>query len=351
MNLPQEQRPEATIRSVAAAAGVSKSLVSLVLQNSPQVSVAKRAAVLAAIEELGYRPNAAARSLTQRRTRAVGALLNDLRNPWFVENLEGLNSTLGAHGLSVLLGDGRLDRREDERLLKTFMDMRVEGLVLVGTMPESANMAEAARRIPTVIVGTRDFAFPLADVAAQDDRHGTRLAVQHLIDLGHRHIGHAAGTRGGVGKLRRQSYEETMQANGLGTDINVELCDMTEDDGYRAVRRMLTGPVPPTAIFAVNDMVGLGAIGAAHELGLQVPLDLSLVGYDNTHLARLRHLSLTSVDNSGREIGAEAARLLLDRIEDPRRPATQYLATPTLAIRSSTGPPRSDRTNSERRGS
>lgn len=331
--------PVPTIRNVAAAAGVSKSLVSLVLQGSPQVSPGKRALVVAAIEALGYRPNAAARSLTQRRTRAVGLLMNDLRNPWFVENLEGLNSTLGEHGLSVLLGDGRLDRREDERLLNTFMDMRVEGLVLVGTMPESDAMREAASRLPTVVVGTRDFDFPLADVAAQDDRYGIALAVGHLLDLGHRRIGHLSGTVGGVQELRRQSYLEVMTEAGLATMITIEPTDMTEDGGYHAALRMLEGSVRPTAIVAANDVVCLGALGAAQELGLRVPQDLSLTGYDNTYLAKLRHLSLTSVDISGRDVGAHAAEMLLARIELPTRPATEYLALPTLAVRSSTGPP------------
>ena len=323
------RKPEATIRSVAAAAGVSKSLVSLVLQNSPQVSATKRALVLAAIEELGYRPNAAARSLTQRRTRAVGLLMNDLRNPWFVEILEGLNSTLGGLGLSVLLGDGRLDRREDERLLHAFMDMRVEGLVLVGTMPESPAMIEAADRLPTVVVGTRDFDFPLADIAVQDDRRGVELAVQHLLDLGHQRIGHIAGNFGGVPALRRKSYEDTMTAAGLGAQIAVESSEMTEEGGYRAALVMLQGSDRPTAIVGVNDMVCLGALGAAHELGLRVPQDLSLIGYDNTHLAKLRYLSLTSVDISGRDVGGHAARLLLERIENPHRaPLRTWLHPP-----------------------
>ena len=336
-------RPEPTIRSVAAAAGVSKSLVSLVLQNSPQVSPAKRALVVAAIEELGYRPNASARSLTQRRTAAVGLLMNDLRNPWFVEILEGLNSTLGEHGLSVLLGDGRLDRREDERLLKTYMDMRVAGLVLVGTMPESEVMREAARRLPTVVVGTRDFSFPLTDIAAQDDETGIVLAVDHLIRLGHRRIAHLAGTVGGVSVLRRDAYVAAVTEAGLQPDI--QGCDMTEDDGYRAALRLLERPDRPTAIVGVNDMVCLGALGAARELGLAVPADLSLVGYDNTHLAQLRHLSLTSVDISGRDVGRHAAELLWQRIEEPGRPPTEYLAVPTLAVRSSSGPPAERDTN------
>jgi len=312
------------------------------LRGSSQVSRAKREAVLAAIEKLGYRPNAAARSLTQRRTGAVGLLMNDLRNPSFVENLEGLNSTLGAHGLSVLLGDGRLDRREDERLLKTFMDMRVDGLVLVGTMPESEVMRQAAARLPTVVVGTTDLEFPMADLAIQDDRHGIGLAVAHLLALGHSRIGHLGGIVGGVQQLRRLAYEDAMTTAGLQHNIQIETSEMTEAGGYQAALRLLSrrdGLDRPTAIVAVNDMVCLGALGAAQELGLTVPDGLSLIGYDNTHLARLRHLSLTSVDISGREVGGQAAELLLARIDEPQRPRQRYLAMPSLAIRSSTAPP------------
>jgi DNA-binding LacI/PurR family transcriptional regulator len=330
---------EPTIRDVAERADVSKSLVSLVLRGSPSVSDVKREAVLKAIKELGYRPNAAARTLSERRTRVVGIMLDDLRNPWYVDCLDGLNSVLHAGGLTMVLGDGRLDRRSDQRLLHTFMDMRVDGLVLVGTMTPSGAVSEATLRLPTVVVGSRDFKLPRVDVSAQDDRLGAELAVRHLVDLGHRRIGHVAGNQAAVSKIRRRVYEDTLRAAGLADEIAVQKCDLTEEGAYTAGVRLLRAERRPTAVFAVNDVACVGVLSAAAELGLSVPRDVSLVGYDNTYRSRLRHLWLTTVDIASHEVGHRAGELLMQRIDDPTRSSVEYLAAPTLIVRGSTAPP------------
>ncbi|MET7799636.1 LacI family DNA-binding transcriptional regulator [Streptomyces decoyicus] len=343
---PGAGRPP-TIRGVAERAGVSKSLVSLVLQGSPRVSNAKRQAVLEAIEELGYRPNAAARSLVARRTHTVGVLLNDMRNPWFVELLDGLNSLLQAHGLRMLMADGRLDRRAGQDFARTFQELRVDGIVVVGTLPDTDGLAEVAERLPTVIAGNHEPRLPRVDLVANDDERGARLATEHLIGLGHRRIAHIAG-QGLVGELRRRGFESAVRAHGLAASAVVENGDGTEEGGYRAAVRLLNpsrgsgrhAAERPTAVFAFNDISGVGALSAAQELGLEVPADLSLVGYDNTYLARIRHLWLNSVNNASHEVGRRAARCLLDRMERPDAPAGQQLVAPELEIRGSTAPPR-----------
>ncbi|MFD5792120.1 LacI family DNA-binding transcriptional regulator [Streptomyces diastatochromogenes] len=327
-----------TIRDVAARAGVSKSLVSLVLRGAEGVRPDKRQAVLAAVEELGYRPNAAARSLSERRTRTVGVLLNDMRNPWFVELLDGLNSRLYDSGLRMLLADGHLNRRLGEDLTRTFTELRVDGLIAVGTLQDPGVLRAAADRVPTVVAGTREPILPAVDIVANDDEHGARLATEHLIALGHRHIAHVAG-QGAVGDLRRSSFEATMREHGLADTAVVEQGDLTEEGGYRAAVRLLNRRERPTAVFAVNDMTCVGAMSAAEASGLVVPRDLSLVGYDNTYLSQLRHLWLTTVDNASRDVGRRAAQHLLDRIADPARPATVDLATPSLEVRGTTAPP------------
>ncbi|MFF4759236.1 LacI family DNA-binding transcriptional regulator [Streptomyces sp. NPDC001292] len=327
-----------TIRDVAARAGVSKSLVSLVLRGSGSVRPEKRQAVLAAVEELGYRPNAAARSLSERRTRTVGVLLNDMRNPWFVELLDGLNSRLYDSGLHMLLADGHLNRRLGEDLTRTFTELRVDGLVAVGTLRDPRALRVAAGRVPTVAAGTREPELPEVDVVAGDDEQGARLATEHLISLGHRHIAHIAG-RGAVGDLRRRGFEDTMRAHGLAGTAVVEQGDLTEEGGYRATVRLLSRAPRPTAVFAVNDMACVGALSAAEESGLRVPRDLSLAGYDNTYLSRLRHLWLTTVDNASHDVGRRAAQRLLDRIDNPDLPRTVDLTSPVLEVRGTTAPP------------
>lgn len=339
-----------TIRDVADRAGVSKSLVSLVLRGSDKVRAEKRDAVLKAVRELDYRPNAAARSLSERRTLPhsrlpsgegtpmIGVLLDDLRNPWYVDLLDGLNALLSANGLHTLLADARLDRRAGHDLAGPFLDLRADGLVVVGTLPDPAALDAVAARVPVVVAGAREPVPAGVDVVANDDERGARLVTEHLVGLGHRTIAHLAG-HGAVGELRRAGFDSVMREHGLGERAPVESCDMTEEGGYRATVRLLSGPHRPTAVFAVNDIAGVGALTAAEELGLSVPRDLSLVGYDNTSVSRLRHLWLTTVDHAGHEVGRRAARCLLDRLERPGADGRLHLTAPTLEVRGTTGRP------------
>ncbi|MEU3841072.1 LacI family DNA-binding transcriptional regulator [Streptomyces sp. NPDC028635] len=325
-----------TIRDVAERAGVSKSLVSLVLRGSAQVRAEKRDAVLRAVRDLGYRPNAAARTLSERRSRTVGVLLHDLRNPWFVELLDGLGPPLHAAGLHTLLADARLGRRAGHDLAEPFLDLGADGLVVVGTLPDPAGLARVAERLPVVVAGAREPALPGVDVVAGDDERGARLVVEHLIGLGHRRIAHVGG-HGAVGELRREGYASALAARGL--EQRVEPGDLTEEGGYRAAVRLLSRPDRPTAVFAVNDMTAVGVLTAAAELGLKVPHDVSVAGYDNTSISRLRHLWLTTVDNAGHELGRRAARCLLQRFEDPGGAGRVHLTTPALEVRGTTGRP------------
>jgi DNA-binding LacI/PurR family transcriptional regulator len=328
-----------TINTVAEHAGVSKSLVSLVLRNSPKVSPARREAVLRAVAELGYHTNASARSLAERRTRTIGVLLNDLHQPWFTEMLDGLTPVLHEAGQHILLGDGQLNRLTDESLIRTFRELGVDGLVLAGTMPISPAIEEITATVPTVAVGSRDLDVPQADMVANDDSIGGGLATRHLIELGHRRIAHIADPAGLVPRLRREAYENEMREHGLAEHITVEYSDLTEDGGYDAAVALLRRDDRPTAIFAVNDLTCLGALSAAKDLGIDVPAQLSLVGYDNTHLAKLRCIWLSSVDGAGREVGRQAARLLLTRMSDPGRPAELHVIPPTLAVRGTSAAP------------
>ncbi|MCA0297213.1 MAG: LacI family transcriptional regulator [Actinobacteria bacterium] len=325
-----------TIRTVAQVAGVSKSSVSRYLQHSPHLTDEAREAIAKAIKELDYRPNANARSIRAKRTHSVGVLVNDLRQPWFVEFLQGLGDALHRHELSPLVGDGRLDRRTDERLVNSFMDMRFDGLVLAGTMQVSDTIVEAANRIPTVVGGTRLFDAPHIDLVVQDDDLVAQLAVDHLLELGHTAIAHVGSDAGVAFDARLARYSEMMTARGLPS--SVELCDSTEEGAYQAGRRLLDRAPHerPTAIFAGSDLIALGVMSAAAELGCRVPADLSLVGVDNTHLAKMHSISLTSVDIQPYEQGRICGDTLALRIDDPDRPATEHLVEPGICVRKST---------------
>lgn len=326
--------PKPTIRNVAERAGVSKSLVSLVMRGSPHVSERRRQAVLQAARELGYRPNAVARSLVEGRTRLIGAIVADLHNPFFAEFLDGLQESLHGEGLRMLVGSGRWDPLFEAEAVEAFLEMRVDGLVLLSVVPES--LKEAAASVPVVVVGERDVVG--VDIVVDDDELGASLAVDHLVELGHRRIAHIEGTRSTTARYRRAGYEKAMHRHGLADEIVVESGDFTEDGGYRAACSLLRRAARPTAIFAPNDLVATGALSAADEFGMGVPADLSIVGYDNTHLAAIRHVSLTSVDQPRRDMGRVAAELLAARIGDLSRPTRQNLVVPHLVVRSTTGP-------------
>jgi DNA-binding LacI/PurR family transcriptional regulator/DNA-binding transcriptional regulator YhcF (GntR family) len=293
---------------------------------------------LEAIEELQYRPSAPTRGQAGRRTNAIGVLLDDLRNPWFVELLEGMNSVFSSHGVHMLLADQRLDSRTDGQVTRAFVELQVDGLALVGSMRVTPVIREAVGQVPTVVAASRDITLPYVDVITNDDVYGGRLGTEHLIGLGHSRIAHISGTEQ-VGRRRQRGYEDAMRAKGLADQILVEQGDMTEEGGYRAAVRLLTKPGRPTAIFAYNDVTCVGALDAADELGLAVPGDVSLVGYDNNHLAGVRHIWLTTVDNASHEVGRRCALALMARIESPTREAEDQLVTPGLVVRGSTAAP------------
>ena len=320
-----------TIRTVAARAGVSKSLVSLVLQNSPRVSEPKRQAVLKAVAELGYRPDPVARSLAERRTRTIGVVIDDLSNPWYVELLDGLRPVLHEHGLRPLLADGHTE----PDAVQALSDLRVDGLVLVGTPTLSAiDQVEAlAGQIPTVVAGTREPRLSAVDVVANDDYRGARLATAHLLELGHRRIAHIVG-EGEVGRLRRAGFEATIAD--AGSEPQCVAGDWTEATGRRVATELLRSSGRPTAIFAANDLSAVGVLAAADELHLRVPEELSVVGYDNNVFARLHRLSLTTIDAHIAEVGQVAGRTLIARIDGDTSTVGTRLLSPALVLRSST---------------
>jgi DNA-binding LacI/PurR family transcriptional regulator len=330
---PQAARP--TIYDVAQRAGVSKSLVSLVLQDAPQVSEKRRDAVLTAISELGYRRSTAASSLAGRRTRSIGVAIDDFENLWFVDLLRGMREVLDQSGHNVSVADQHLNAHLEGDPVDAFLSMRVEGIVLA---TEAGGPAPGLGGVPVVVAGARDLVPPGADLVANDDVEGARSATQHLLDLGHRVIGHLTGA-GGIAALRRASHEATMTRAGLPSTVTGTGAT-TEQDGYVAACALLDTRPDVTAIFAANDVMLLGALAALRERRLSVPDDVSIVGYDNSPLAASRYLALTTVDDRSVDVGVHVARALLARLDDPERNPSRVLLSPTLVVRASTSTPR-----------
>jgi DNA-binding LacI/PurR family transcriptional regulator len=213
----------------------------------------------------------------------------------------------------------------------------VDGLVVVGITLEEAAVIAAAEQIPVVLAGTREPALAKGDIAVNDDVAGAAAAARHLIELGHTRIAHLRGP-GEIGRLRLEGFQATLSAAGLDGERYIDT-GMSEEGGNAAAHRLLSRRDRPTAIFAYNDMAALGVLSAADDLGLRVPADVSLVGYDNTFIARIRHISLTSVDTGNFAVGTQAGRFLVERMANPDLGNRLHLVQSSLEVRGSTAPP------------
>jgi DNA-binding LacI/PurR family transcriptional regulator len=327
-----------TIIDVAERAGVSKSLVSLVMRGSPQVSEEKRSAVVRAAEQLGYRPNHVARSLVRRRTNVLGVMVSDLHNLFFAEVLDGIEAEAFSAQYRMLINTGsRLPGREREAI-ETLLQLRTEGLILASSVLPSAQVLEAASSVPVVLVA-RASRWPTVDSVTNDDRAGARLAVDHLVSLGHRRIAHVDGGRGAGASARRSGYLIAMRDHGLSDCTVVVRGDFTEEGGASGIEHLLANGPRPTAVFVANDLAAVGALHALDRNGLEVPGDVSVVGYDNTSLAAFGHIDLTTINQPRWEIGATAVRLLMERVEDGRTDPRHVLLSPNLVVRGTSAPP------------
>jgi DNA-binding LacI/PurR family transcriptional regulator len=334
------QRGRPTITDVAKHAGVSKSLVSLVMRGARHVSAPRREAVLKSVAKLGYRPNAMARGLVQRRTRILGVMVSDLHNPFFADVVEGIHDQAGRAGYKVLINTGNRVALHETAAVETLLQLRADGLILAGPLVESGPLVEASRTVPVMLVG-RTARAPSVDSVTNDDRAGAVLAVEHCASLGHRRIAHVDGGPGAGALARRRGYEEGMRRQRLARYITVAPGSYTEEGGHRGALVVLDKRPMPTAIFAANDLAAIGVLNAIEERGLRVPDDVSLVGYDNTSLAALRHISLTTVHQPRVEMGQMAVITLLERIEQGRLRPRRTVLSPRLVVRGTTAPPRS----------
>lgn len=320
----------ATIYDVAARAGVSKSLVSLVLQRSPRVSQQRREAVLKAIQELDYRPSTAAVSLAGTRSRTIGVVLDDFRNQWFVDLLTGLREALQDQGHRLVVADRFLNTGLDVSPVEGFLSMRVEGIVIAGE-PDTDLAIPAS--MPVVVAGGRA-TLPRADTVANDDRAGGAMAAAHLLALGHTSLGFI-GASSAASDERRTGFSASVDGKAEVATV-VLPGEPTEGAGSRALTQLLDAHPGVTAVFAANDVMALGALSELAERGLRVPEDVSVIGYDDTPLAATRYVGLTSIDDRSVEIGRGAGERLLARIADPGLAATEVLVEPRLVARRTT---------------
>ncbi len=331
---------------VARRAGVSRALVSLALRGSAKVSDSSRAAVRRAADELGYRPNLMARHLASKQTRTFGLLINDLHNPYFPSVADGIKRAADAGGYRMLMNSAFLNDDDEARAIETFIDYRVDGLILTGSQVSAAVIEQAARSVPIVVV-SRPMDSTVVDTINNDDFLGAQMVVEHLIELGHRHICHIDGGRGAGSAQRLAGYQAMMHRHGFAPHIVPAA--FTEASGALAAQEALASGRTISAMFAGNDLSALGVLDSLDSAGYVVPDDISLVGYDNTSVAALRHIGLTTVDQHRERLGELAIDALIERVEHGRTQAVHHVIAPSLVVRGTTAAPRDPESRGQRK--
>lgn len=302
-----------TQEDVAQRARVSRALVSLVMRGSPHVSEQRRRRVLRAAEELGYRPNAFARSLASKRIDTIGVLINDVTNPYFGGVYSSLAAAAEEAGFDLLVAPGTRSAAKESALVRTLLEHRVAGLAMLSPMMATKELRALTASWPTVLIG-RDTNLAGVDVVTTDEDQAARSVLEHLTGLGHRDIVHVTGGSNRSAKDRAKAYRRAMR--GLGLEPREVAGTFTHEAGQQAAHAIAAMRPLPTAVVAANDLIAVGAMGVFASLGLRVPEDLSVIGYDDSQIAQLDLVQLTSVRQPVDRFGAAAVSLLVDRIED-----------------------------------
>jgi LacI family transcriptional regulator len=326
------------MRDVAERAGVSVTSVSHVINKTRPVSYELRERVLAAMEELGYQPNRLARSLRSGKTQIIGTIVPDSADPFFAEVARGIEDTAFENGYSLILCNSDANLGKEAFYTDVLLEKRVDGILFLAVGVSTERILDLQQRGMPVVVVDRELPGVNVDSVVADNAGGGWSATCHLIDLGHRCIGYIAGPSDlTLSEYRHTGYCKALEEAGIAPDEDLVVRGAFDfESGYKAAHQLLAKSKRPTAIFACNDLMAIGAICAAVELGLQVPQDLSVVGYDDVPLASYSNPPLTTIAQPIYDLGVVAASLLLERLQDPSKPTRRIVLDVELQIRRST---------------
>ncbi len=336
------ERKQVTRKDVAERAGVSVAVVSYVVNDGPRpVSPETQARVKKAIEELGYYPNELARSLSRKQTATIGLIIPSLLNPVYAEIAISLESVCTASDYTLMLSDTGRDPAKEQKLAVTLRSKQVDGVVILPNQePQTSLRLFQQAHIPTVVLE-----HDLADThcIVIDDRQGGRLAMQHLLSLGHRRIALIQReTYSPHGHLRGIGCREMLEESGIPLDpALVIVAKAGQAAGYAAMQQLLALPNPPTAVFTHNDVLAMGAMRAIFDAGLVVPADISVMGHDDTISIAYLNPPLTTVKFPVTEMGRRAGQIILELVQQPDSLPAQTITLPVeLVVRASTAPPK-----------
>jgi DNA-binding LacI/PurR family transcriptional regulator len=299
--------------------------------------------VLEAARELGYRADRTASLLARRRSRHLGVMM-DVRNTFHADLVAELDAAATSRGYDPLLSVVT-STRDERGAAEVLLDFRCEALILLGPDDPAWRLNELGEQLPVVVVGRRISGASAVDVVRAADDQGVAQAVGHLVGLGHRAIAFVDGGRGTIASDRRRGYRQAMRRHGLDGHLRVIPGDHTEEAGIRAAAALSGGVTPtrdgslPTAVIASNDRCAVGLLDALVRGGVKVPEGVSVVGYDDSMLARLAHVDLTTVSQDARGQAEQAVALAVERLEQGRTEPREVVLAPRLVIRGTTAPP------------
>jgi LacI family transcriptional regulator, galactose operon repressor len=330
----------ATIADVAQRAGVSTATVSRVLSGVGRARPETRSRVLDAARTLEYRPSLVARALKQRATRTLGLIVTDIENPYFPQLVRAVEDAANAEGYAILLCNADEDPEREASYLDVLVERRVDGLIVAAsTIGTRQRQWLAHPPVPVVLVNTRSPQTDLPSIAS-DNRAGGRLAAHHLLDLGHRRFGYLMPPPRNLDAPNRLAGVREALRRTPGATLAIGRGGATVAGGETAMLELLSGE-PPTAVIAYNDLMAIGALRAVRRAQLRVPVDVSLVGFDDVAFAAYAEPALTTVRQQTAEMGRWAVATLTERLADRRGSgAAAHVVLPVrLEVRASTGPP------------
>lgn len=326
-----------TIKDVSVAAGVSTATVSRVLAGLNEVSEAARQRVLETAKALNYQPNRNARNLRKRTTSKIGVIISDIQNPFFGSVVRGIEKNTIKGDYTLILGNSDEEPERERKLINMLLEEGVAGIILAPTCADAGSYKPLFLAGTPFVVIDRRLPQPDVDMVLVDGAAGARIAVDYLVELGHKKIGFVGGLKHlSVMHAREQGYLEALQKHNLPVRENY-LCqgNNRQDGGYVAVGELLVQEDPPSAVLIANNLMTLGGLQAIHEHGYEIPEHISVVGFDDMDWAPSLRPPLTVVAQPAYEMGEKAAAILLERIQSPGFAHQTVVLNTSLVIRAS----------------
>ncbi len=332
-----------TIEDIARECNVSKSTVSRVLNNSPHVKSSTRKKVLEVMKKYNYTPNILARGLIAKKIGALGVIVSDITNPFHSLLVRGIGDICRTYGYSLFLcnTDGRVD--EEIKHVRSLIQRSVDGIIFASIKLKDEGLEEAKKSgIPILLVGRLPEKEEGFNYVIVDNELGGYMAVNYLISLGHRKIAYLSGPWDTWPNIRRfEGYKRALEEAGLSIDKKyIFKGDFTLDTAYSIGTKILMMRDRPTSVFCANDMSAIGLLEACMELGVKVPEEMSIIGFDDIPLSSFRTIQLTTVSQSIYDQGALAGKILLEKLQNEDNTPTQLTLPPKLIIRKTCAPPK-----------